>query len=134
MEGEALVMAPRRAGRPSGTEATAACALEPLAHVLSRLLPRPVRPDEVCDRAVGLGLMRWPAAKPAALTAEAASRLLLAGYCLPGLVTSGTLASLPRHLREKRHVFILLRVPEGPPGLTEAVQVHGRLPGGDGAS
>jgi hypothetical protein len=131
MGGEAVASPARGLSRPPGTEpvaAEAACALEAVAAVLSRLLRRAVSAEEVGERAVGLGLMRLP--EPGAaplLTAEAASRLLLAGYRLPAQAGPGTLPELREHLAAGRHAFVLL-------GMAGAWQVHALVTDLDGST
>jgi len=90
---------------------------EVAARVLTALLPRPVTADEAVTRAVGLGLLRHPAAEqPAHFSAETLSRLLLAGYTLPAHVEAGTVARLRAHLGAGRLAFVLLE--------EELLQVH----------
>jgi hypothetical protein len=123
MGGEALAAPPRDVYRPA-VKAAAACPFEPLARVLARLLGRPVAAAAVRDRAVGLGLLRWPAAgAPGRIRAEAASRLLLAGYHLPALLEAACPRRACEHLAAGRLVFVLLG--EGEPA---AVQLHALLP------
>jgi hypothetical protein len=105
-------------------EAVAWCRFESLALVLSRLLPYPVTPASVLDRAVGLGLLRLPVdGTPPRLTPERVSRLLLAGYRLPALAVAGTPATVREHLAARRHVFLV--VDDGEPAV---VQLHALLP------
>jgi hypothetical protein len=124
MGGETSALLPRDVYRPAPREAVAACSAEGFALVLSRLLQRPVDAASVVDRAVGLGLLRPPAAgAPARLSVETASRLLLSAYRLPALAEAATLAGVREHLAARRQVFLLL-------GETEpaAAQLHALLP------
>jgi hypothetical protein len=104
-----------QAGRSAALDAAPelpACPPAVVAQVLTALLSRPVTDDEVVARAVGLGLLRQPApAQPARLSAQAVSRLFLAGYCLPAHVEAGTLRALHGHLAAGRDVFVLLQEP-----------------------
>jgi hypothetical protein len=77
MGGEAVAL-PRIVCPSAVRGVVAGCRLESLARVLSRLLPRPVTPTNVRDRAVGLGLPRLsPDGAAPRLPPEKASRLLL---------------------------------------------------------
>jgi hypothetical protein len=118
----------RETGRSAGKEKAPSpvlCALGAVARVLSSLLQREVSEDEVRDRAVGLGLLRQPGSEEGAgLTAQAVSRLLLAGYHLPAQVEPADLAALAGHLHTRRLVFLFadgLQLAPRP----AAFQVHG---------
>jgi hypothetical protein len=85
-----------------------------VARVLRVLLEQDVRPEQVVARAVGLGLLRQPAAGAAPLlSALVVARLFLAGYRIPATVEAGTLRSLHEHLRAGRCTFLLLAAPGG---------------------
>jgi hypothetical protein len=91
------------------TLAEARCGPEAMALVLSEILERPLSPEEVWHKAVGLGLVRGLGeGESPGLTAQAASRLLLAGYGIPGHVEPGTVDALGIHWQRHRHVFVLL--------------------------
>ncbi|HXG10471.1 MAG TPA: hypothetical protein VNK04_11980 [Gemmataceae bacterium] len=100
------------AGRVPGTEAvssTGFCSLEILSRAITTLLNCPVSARQVRDKAVGLGLLRQPENDTfPALSCQAASRLLLAGYRLPAQVESGTLQALQEYLRQGPLVLVPL--------------------------
>jgi hypothetical protein len=108
MSGDTTIVAERRTGPPVALTRPSWPA--PLfAEALTQLLGRAVSTSEVCDRAVGLGLLRQPAAPHLAqLSPRAASRLLLTAYRLPALVDAGTLAGLTEHIQAGRRVFVVL--------------------------
>jgi hypothetical protein len=114
------------------------CPLDALARVLASLLARPVSPDQVRDRAVGFGLLRLAGAGAGTeLTAQTASRLLLAGYHLPAQVEAAGWAEVRKHLAENRHAFLLLggaaaERRDGAGSLVPVLQALG-LPPEDGA-
>ncbi len=84
--------------------------------IVSALLGRDVPPEEVRDRGVALGLLRYPSpGEPVALSSQTVSRLLLAGYGLPACADRGTMRVLRRHLRDGRRVLVTLADP--PPTL-----------------
>jgi hypothetical protein len=119
----------RRRDQPPGVPAEPAdevCALEPLAQVLAELLGHPVSAAEVRNRAVAFGLLRPPGSgADTELTAQNASRLLLAAYRLPAQAERAAWPDVHQHCREGRRVFLLLR--------EAALQVHG-LGSGDTGS
>jgi hypothetical protein len=112
--------APRDLPRAAIREAVAWFRIESLAPILSRLLPCRVTASAVFERALGLGLLRLPTdGAPPRLTAERASRLLLAGYRLPALAAVGAPAAAREHLAGGRHVFLI-----GDDGEAEVVPLH----------
>jgi hypothetical protein len=83
--------------------------MDAASRVLRALLEYPIQPEQVRDRAIGLGLLRHPpSGEPGELTTKAFSRLLLVGYHLPALADVGTLPVLADHLRAGRRAFVLL--------------------------
>jgi hypothetical protein len=101
----------RRGGRgPSTATAVAVCALPSLAEFLSDLLGRAVTSDEVRDRAIAFGLLRAAGSgQETDLTAQNASRLLLATYRLPAQVESATWTEVCGHCQANRPVYLILR-------------------------
>jgi hypothetical protein len=115
-----------RSAVPDAAPELPACPPAVAARVLTALLVRPVTDDEVLTRAVGLGLVRQPApGQPARLSAQAVSRLFLAGYRLPAHVEAGTLPGLLGHLEAGRDVFVLLQ--EADVGLWQVRAAAGEL-------
>jgi hypothetical protein len=78
------------------TPSTGLCTLAALSPVVSILLGRAVSAEQLRDKAIGFGLLRAADAEALpALTCQAASRLLLAGYRLPAFVGPSTTGALP---------------------------------------
>jgi hypothetical protein len=97
------------------------------AQILGILLGQTVSAEQVVERAVGLGLLRYPASDPPPhLSPQILARLCLAGYRLPAHVERGTLTSLREHVEAGRQVFVLLRAPgcEPRPQHDELLQVQ----------
>jgi hypothetical protein len=117
----ARVLRPSRAGRvpaPAPASDLADCPLGCLAAVLSGLLGREVLPAPVLERAVALGLLRYPTpGESVLLSPQTAARLFLAGYRLPVHVGAGSLAALAGHVRARRRVLVLLA--DGPDHLPQ---------------
>ena len=119
---EAIGAVGQRAARtPRGTTPPAGdrCSLEAVAGVLSALLPAPVTPAQVRDKAIGLGLLRAPGSDEGTeLTAQNASRLFLAGYHLPAQVGIATWPEMAKHVHDGRLAFLLLdwEAAQGPSG------------------
>ena len=115
--------------------ASACCAAEAVAQILADLLGRPVDAQEVRDRSIAFGLLRQAGSgEGTELTAQNASRLLLAVYRLPAQVETATWPEVCRHHSEGRRVFLMLANPVNPRpatlGLPAALAVDG-LPGDD---
>jgi hypothetical protein len=89
--------------------APAGCSLDCLAHLLGVVLERDVLPVEILERAVALGLARYPPPNATVLLPlQTVARLFLAGYHLPIHIGEGTLKELTGHLRSGRRLFVLL--------------------------
>jgi hypothetical protein len=121
----------RQPAGPEPASGPAGCPLDCLAAVLSSLLGRDVPPAQVLERAVALGLLRYPGSPaPVLLPLQTAARLLLAGYRLPAHAGEGSLTALAAHVRARRRVFVLLG--SGPDPFTgnavAAFQVAGESP------
>jgi hypothetical protein len=129
-----------RAPEEGITQPPGPCSLEAIARVLSCLLRRPVSLEQVREKAVGLGLLHHAECGDGGeLTAQAVSRLLLAGYHLPAQVEVGTLPLLAEHARAQRLVFVLPGAPEESDGLdtglaSPVLQVHKVQDAGPGDS
>ena len=128
MGSEALGSAPPSIGRSSESEwvhGPGACTVEEVTRVISNLLGRTVTAHQVQERAIAFGLVRHPApGERLALSAQAASRLLLAAYHCPAQFGVGGLPALYRHLRAGYLVLALLVAPPLNPAL---LQVCGLL-------
>jgi hypothetical protein len=106
-----------------------------VAQILADLLARPVDPQEVRDRSIAFGLLRQAGSgEGTELTAQNASRLLLAVYRLPAQMETATWPEVCRHHSEGRRVFLMLANPVNPRppavGLPAALAVDG-LPADD---
>lgn len=133
----AETVGPRRRAGSGGRAAPAPPAVIPadaLAPVVAALAGRPVSAGGLVERAVGLGLLRYP--PPGGLptlSTQAASRLLLAGYRLPAFADRGSPAELRAHLAACREVFVLIDPDGARPGDGGRMwQLH-HLPGEEAA-
>jgi hypothetical protein len=85
--------------------ASAAC-------VIAALLRKSISRQQVCDKAIGLGLTHATSSEEdVLLTAKTFSRLLLAGYRLPAQAVPGTESALRLHLAHGLNVFAIVSGP-----------------------